>query len=142
VTKTFTIESSTVGNEGERASLTLGPYANDSFRAEVRRDRLHASADIVSRVHRGHPSDGLADFFTGLAANWKGWSGQREWISFERDLKLSAQSHHTGHIHLHVHLNHGAPPSWELGFGLGLEAGELERLSTEARAFEQSARAT
>jgi hypothetical protein len=142
VTKTFTIESSVIGNERERASLTLGPYASDSFRAEVRRDRLHATADIVTRVRRGQPSDGLADYFAGLAANWKGWSGQREWTSFERDLKLSAQSHHTGHIDLHVNLNHGAPPYWELQFGIALEAGELERLSVEAREFEQSARPT
>lgn len=142
MTKTFTIESSNIGNERERASLTLGPYASDSFRAEVRRDRLHAATDIITRVRRGHPSDGLADYFAGLAANWQGWSGPREWSSFESDLKLSAQNHQTGHIHLHVHLNHGAPPYWEVDFELGLEAGELERLTGEARAFEQSAHAT
>jgi hypothetical protein len=120
----------------------LGPYANDSFRAEVRRDRLYATADIVTRVRRGEPSEGLADYFADLAANWEGWSGPREWSSFEEDLRLSARSHRTGQIQLHVHLNHGAPPYWELDFGLGLEAGELERLSGEARAFEQSAHAT
>jgi hypothetical protein len=142
VTKTFTIESSSVGNEGERASLTLGPYANGSFRAEVRRDRLYATADVATRVRRGHQSDGLADYFASLATNWKGWSGPCDWTSLEGDLSLSAESHRTGHIHFHVHLNHGAPPYWELDFGLGVEAGELERLAEEARAFEQSARAT
>jgi hypothetical protein len=110
MTKTLTIESSNIGTEGERATLTLGPYGRGSFRAEVRRDRLHATADIVSRVHRGHQSDGLADFFAGLAADWKGWTGQREWSSFEHDLKLSAQSPRGGGVHLGVHLNHGAPP--------------------------------
>jgi hypothetical protein len=140
VTKTFTIESSSVGKEGERASLTLGPYANDSFRAEVRRDRLHATADIVSRAYRGYPSEGLADFFSGLAADWKGWTGLREWSSFENDLKLSAQSPRGGGVLLSVHINHGAPPYWELDFGLGVEPGQLDGLAAEARGFEQSAR--
>ena len=142
MTKTFRIESSSVGNEGERASLTLGPYADGSFRVEVRRDRLHATADIATRTRRGHQSDGLSDYFAGLAANWKGWSGPRDWSSSESDLSLSAKGDPTGLIHLHIHLNHGAPPYWELDFGLGLEAGELERLAEEALAFEQSARAT
>jgi hypothetical protein len=140
VTKTFTIESSSVGNEGERASLTLGPYTRHSFGAEVRRDRLRATAQIVSRVHRGHPSEGLGDFFSGLAADWRGWTGVREWSSLENDLKLSAENPHGGGVLLRVHLNHGAPAYWELDFGLGLESGQLDRLAAEARGFEQSAR--
>jgi Family of unknown function (DUF6228) len=140
MTNTFTIESSNVGTEGERATLTLGPYVRGSFLAEVRRDRLHATADIVSRIHRGHPSDGLADFFAGLATDWKGWTGQREWSSFENDLRLSAESPRGGGVHLRVRLNHGAPPYWQLDFGLGLEPGQLERLAAESRGFEQSAR--
>ena len=140
MTNILTIESSEVGTEGERATLTLGPYGAGSFRVEVRRDRLHATAEIVSRVHRGHQSDGLADFFAGIAADWKGWSGQRDWRSLESDLRLSAESPHGGGVHLVVHLSHGAPPYWELDFSLGLEPGQLERLAAESHAFEQSAR--
>ena len=136
--KTLTIESAEVGNEGERASLTLGPYNGDSFGAEVRRDRLRARADIVSKIFRGHSSEGLVEFFEALAANWKGWTGKREWISIERDLVLSATGH-AGRIGLEVQLNHGAPPYWELRSTLGLEADQLDGLAAEAREFEKSA---
>jgi hypothetical protein len=138
--KTFTIESSSVGNEGERASLTLGPYKHHSFGAEVRRDRLCANAQIMSRLHRGHPAEGLGDFFSRLAADWRGWTGLREWSSLENDLTLSAENQRGGGIVLRVRLHHGAPPYWELDFGLGLESGQLDRLAAEAREFEQSAR--
>jgi hypothetical protein len=41
----------------------------------------------------------LADFFDGLADDWRGWTGVRHWESVEGDLKLEAE-----HIHGHVRL--------------------------------------
>ena len=122
----------------ERPSLTLGPYNGDTFLAEVRRDRLRASADVVSKLYRGHSSEGLVDFFEGIAANWKGWTGEHEWISVERNLVLSAEGH-AGRVGIQVQLCHGAPPYWELRFALWLEANQLDDLVVEARELERSA---
>jgi hypothetical protein len=135
---TLTIESSQVGNEGERASLTLGPYERDTFLAEARHDRLRASARIVSKRFRGRTTEGLEEFFRGIAADWKGWDGKREWASVERDLVLSATGH-SGRVDLGVHLHYAAPPDWELDFTLPLEASQLDRLAADASEFEQSA---
>jgi len=132
------IESSQAGSEGERPSLTLGPYEGHSFLAEARHDRLRASARIVSKLFRGRSTEGLEEFFKGIAADWKGWDGKREWVSVERDLYLSATGDR-GRVDLRIHLHYAAPPEWELDFTLPLEASQLDQLAADASAFEQSA---
>ncbi len=60
------------------------------------------SVDGLSATKRVylHPASGwreLEEFFAGLAADWRGWSGTREWTSLESDLSIEAR-HEYGHV--------------------------------------------
>ena len=46
--------------------------------------------------------DELVAFFIGLAADWRGWQGERTYESSEHDLRLTAV--HDGHVRLLVQL--------------------------------------
>jgi len=81
---------------------------------------------------------GFADFFGGIATNWKGWKGAREWSALEGEMNLKAHSDRTGHVYLSVEIQDGAPPRWQLNATLVLEAGQLDRLATDGREFEES----
>jgi hypothetical protein len=128
------IEPFTIESRDPSASLALRPFDRDYFLAEVRHAGLHATARVGSYL-----SGGLGDFFSGLAADWTGWAGAREWGSLEGELTLRAESDRTGHVYLRVRLRRGAPAEWEVEVALVLEAGQLGRLAAGARAFERAA---
>ena len=119
--------------------------SDDGARFELRR---HNQGHLVAELHgRGldasvlvsaYMFDGFADFFGGLATDWKGWKGAREWRALEGELKLKADSDRTGHVHLSVELRDGAPPRWQVNAALVLEAGQLDGLAARGREFEQS----
>lgn len=78
----------------------------------------------------------LKMFFSGLAANWKGWSGRKEWASLEGELSLSAVADSTGHINLSVRIRSGDFPfNWNLSATLLLEPGQLDQISASVRTF-------
>lgn len=90
------------------------------------------SVDGLSATKRVylHPASGwreLEEFFAGLAADWRGWSGIREWTSLESDLSIEAR-HEYGHVQVRVTLcdalagwgNHG----WKATADLTLDPGE------------------
>jgi len=118
---------------------------DDGARFELRR---HNKGHLVAELHgRGLDASvlvsaylfgGFADFFAGLATNWKGWKGGREWRALEGELSLKAESDRTGHVYLSVELHDGAPPRWQLNATLVVEAGQLDRLAASGRDFEQS----
>ena len=56
--------------------------------------------------------DGLAAFFGQLAADWRGWDGERVYESLERNLRLVAT--HDGHVQLAVQL--WQEPRWQAGW--------------------------
>jgi len=75
----------------------------------------------------------LADFFAGLAADWRGWSGVREWTSLESDLKIEAR-HEFGHVQLHVTLTDWGDGGWGAYADLTVEPGEqLRRLADDVK---------
>ena len=127
-------ESLTIQSHEPRASLTLRSHNRDYFVAEIRHAGIEAAAKVGTYL-----SSGFADFFAGLATDWRGWSGHRRWASLEGELALTAESDRTGHVYLRVHLHDGAPARWEVEAELVLEAGQLERLASEARTFENLA---
>jgi hypothetical protein len=137
--ETFTIESSQVGPEGERASLTLRPHDANYFLAEVHSAGLHATAQINSGARRGFAWEGFGEFFTGIAANWKGWTGRRKWRSLEGDLKLDAENGGTGPVSIGIYLHYGAPAQWKVQFAISVESARLDQLAAEARSFEKLA---
>lgn len=125
------MESFTIQSRDPGTSLTLRSHDSDYLAAEIRSAGLDATAKVSTYL-----ANGFAAYFLRLATDWRGWSGQREWASLEGDLALTAECDRAGHVYLHVHLHDGAPARWEVGAELVLEAGQLERLASEARTFE------
>jgi hypothetical protein len=125
------VEALVIESCDARSSLALRASDRAYFLADLRGAGLAATA-LVSR----HMSLGLAGFFAGIAADWTGWDGVREWRSFEGELTLHAESQRTGHVHLRVDLRCGTPPDWKAQAGLLLESGQLDRLASAAQEFE------
>lgn len=115
-------------------SLSLRSHNRDYLVANIRHMGLEATAKVGTYL-----SGGIGDFFGGLAAEWQGWTGSRTWTSLEDELTLAAESDRTGHVYLHVRLQDGHPARWTVDANLVLEAGQLERLASDARAFEKVA---
>jgi Family of unknown function (DUF6228) len=78
------------GSKGEILSVVV----------RLRVPGLDASRRVWAHYATGF--DELAAFFNGLAADWRGWQGERTYESLEHDLRLTAT--HDGHVHLVVQL--------------------------------------
>jgi hypothetical protein len=88
-----------------------------------------------SRLHDTGFGD-LAAFFGRLAADWRGWDGERVWESLEHDLRLAAT--HDGHVQLAVQLLQR--PEWQAGWSaaavISLEPGEeMTRVAEDVAAL-------
>ena len=129
MTTQFVIKSRDLGG-----SLILSSFDSDYFLAQV----IHPGLDATARVGT-YMSDGFAEFFSGLATSWTGWEGTRRWESLEGELALSATSDRAGHVYVLVHLHDGAPFRWAVELRLTLEAGQLEKLASRARQFQELA---
>ncbi|MFC8720605.1 DUF6228 family protein [Kitasatospora sp. NPDC057198] len=102
---------------------------------ELRAPGLAARLDRV--VDLG-PGGGLAGFLAGLAADFRGWPGEREWHNVDRDLALCAVSGSGGHVALTWVLRpwRAADGTWQAEVTTWLEAGEqLAALAAEVAAF-------
>jgi len=124
-------ESFQVTSRDDQASLRLEAHNRDYFVAELRGLNLHARALVGTYM-----SAGLADLFGDMAARWRGWDGKRTWSSLEGELHLSAEADRTGHIALVARLREGIPAVWTVELAVTIEAGQLDLLAREARAFE------
>jgi hypothetical protein len=109
----------------------------DYLVADLVDDGLLANKRVYAHYASGWRD--LAAFFAGLAADWRGWLGMREWTSLESDLKIEAR--HGGHVRLHVTLyGASAPWAWKASTYLTLEPGEqLSRAADELTALANSA---
>ena len=122
--------SFTIKSTNGKAQLELKPHDKDSFVANLQDVTLNASAGIC---HFG--GDGIDGYFKELADNWMGWTGTKQWESLESTLRFEASSDRTGHITLNVQLDEGTPYDWRLKVILIIEAGQLEKISSDARNF-------
>jgi hypothetical protein len=77
----------------------------------------------------------LASYWAELAANWRGWTGERRWASLEGDVELVASHDGLGTITLTAQLGTEAfaVHRWTASAELLLDAGGLERIAREAR---------
>ena len=114
------------GDEPEDACERDGDY----WIAELRCGSLRALLRFYDLGIRG-----LAAFFEALAADWRGWSGEREWSSLEGDVELSAVHDGRGTITLTTCLRTetAAHHRWSGCAELLLDAGALDRIAREAR---------
>jgi hypothetical protein len=87
------------------------------------------------RVYDIQPQ-GWSEFFSDLAASWKGWSGVKERESLEGHLKLIATADALGHISLRVKLRDVIPGAdWRAEGILVVEAGQLYAIAAHAKAY-------
>ncbi|GLW73865.1 hypothetical protein Kpho02_61630 [Kitasatospora phosalacinea] len=84
------------------------------------------------------PDVGLAGFLAALAADFRGWEGEREWRNADGDLALRAVFRSGGHVGLAWALRpwRAADGGWRAEATTWLEAGEqLAALAAEVAAF-------
>lgn len=116
-----------IGTSTQCLRLGRSPGSREYLAAELCLPGLSARTDVYEIDGFG----GLSGFFTGMAADWRGWPGTREWESLERDMSMKAR-HASGHIELRVTLRRRTPSGWhEEGWAvtadLVLEPGEQLR---------------
>ena len=102
----------------------------DEVVVELRAEMLSASATIYALGFTD-----LAEFFDGMAKDWRGWSGSRTWRSLERDLEISAE--YQRHVLLRVGLR-GDPyrSDWRATATIELDPGEqLSAAAQDVRAL-------
>ncbi|MFD0635418.1 DUF6228 family protein [Catenulispora yoronensis] len=105
-----------------------------AFGIEVQAEGLHARLEHVE-VHAWQ-SEFLSTFLAGLAADFRGWDGERLWHT--NHLTLSATFRSGGHVRLLWTLRYssGMPESWQVSAATWLEAGEqLTEVAEQAREF-------
>jgi hypothetical protein len=99
---------------------------------------VHVSAPNLSarRQVYGYIGTGLPELFESLAQNWRGWDGEKVWSSLEGEFSLSATADRLGHVRLGYRLcGDVGGQTWELKGLLVLEAGQLDAIAREMRAF-------
>jgi hypothetical protein len=109
----------------------LQGYDGATFRVSLFDGPVTASVNVydVQLEHWTH-------FFAALAASWRGWSGSKTAESLEGHLFLEATSDRAGHVRLRVRLR-GAivEDDWRAELSLHLEAGQLERIASDAARY-------
>jgi hypothetical protein len=114
-------------------ALRMREDVRDYFVVELVGPSLAASVRVNTFMMAG-----FADFFAGMAAAWRGWTGEKMWRSIEGELLMRATSDRLGHITITADICAGAPPAWTVSSTILLEAGQLGDLARAARRFEDS----
>lgn len=119
------MEAAAVGREASCLrfeQLQRDPHGEiRSVLVRLRMPGLNASLRVSA--HYATAFDELARFLTELAADWRGWRGERTYESLEHDLQLTAT--HDGHIQLAVQLQEtSAPDGWSAAGTVQLDPGE------------------
>ena len=103
--KSVIIKSSSNSNElqlSEQEGLSH-PEGSEYYRVTLKVKDLMASA----KVYAFEPHSELAQYFSDLAAHWKGWNGEKKWSSLEGEFTLSCNSDGCGHVAMEVLLKSG-----------------------------------
>ena len=101
--------------------IRVGALPAEYLSITVEGPDLRATRQVYEGWSGGFES--LANFLAGLAEDWRGWSGAREYQSIEGDLRISAT--HDGHVNLNVLLWESTQPDgWRVEAAVRLDAGE------------------
>jgi len=117
-----------------RLELRWQDAKSDLMTVKLDFENLNASAPVYAYMKLQI----LTDLFANMASHWKGWSGEKSWESLEGELKLRCTSDTGGHITIQVELTSGhghVPPTWKLGAVLVTEAGQLDTIASNFKAF-------
>jgi hypothetical protein len=74
----------------------------------------------------------LGEFFDALAADWRGWDGQRRWEAHEGGLTMVCTNDARGHITISVELWEHSRYGWVVRGDVPLDAGQLEAVARHA----------
>jgi hypothetical protein len=133
------VDAVTVGRnaDGLRFSeLRRGPDGEIwRVKARLRVAGLDASLQVSAHYATGFAE--LAEFFRGLASDWRGWPGERVYQSLEHDLRLAAVHDGFGHVRLAVQLRQSSlPDGWSAAAVIWLDPGEeLSRAAEDVAAM-------
>ena len=70
-----------------------------------------------------------------MAAEWRGWKGEKKWESLEGELSLTCTSDGLGHVAIQVDLVTDPMREWRGGGRIVVEAGQLGALANAAAEF-------
>ena len=113
------------------AQLVLRRVDENTYSAEL----TSASLSMTTRVYQFGGGDRLNEFWRDLARDWRGWDGVRTWEPLEGCLYLSAVSDRLGHVTVTVRLEDRVPFRFAAEAQLLVEAGQLDRIASEAQRF-------
>jgi hypothetical protein len=117
------------------STLTLGdPHVDGvgEMQLTVRVDSgaLHATAVVPITEWGPDP----VEFFDGLAHDWRGWEGPREW--WTEGLALTCRHDGVGHITIDAVVGGGAAPThddWTVHATVSIEPGALDHVAAQFR---------
>jgi hypothetical protein len=103
----------------------------DQWCAQIDFGDLKAEAKVYERYSREALQ--LDSYFAGLAKQWRGWKGDKEWEAL--GLRLAARHDGLGHVTLDVTLeeDYALADRWRVRASLTVDAGALDRMAVEAR---------
>jgi hypothetical protein len=122
------------------STLTIRPD-RDEPEDEYEREGDYWIAELTCGALRGSVRfydlriDGVRQFFEGLAADWRGWEGERTWASLEGDIELAASHNKLGRVTVVVRLRNeqwSGVSRWSAAADLVVDAGALDRIAREA----------
>jgi hypothetical protein len=108
----------------------------DRCLVRLSRRELEAEREVYE-LERHETLRGLAALFAELAEDWRGWDGERVWVSLEGELAARATHNGLGTVELVVTLGELEPKAtgmWSAQASLFLDAGGLDRMAQEAAA--------
>lgn len=107
------------------------PTGQEYFCVTIRSKHLFSFTD----VYAFDPFDSnLMCFFEDLAANWKGFNGEKEWSSLEGEFSLNCTSDSLSHFALEVTIRNNEDTRYARKT-VFIESGQLEKIALEARNF-------
>jgi len=104
----------------------------EQFLVTISAPGREACAWVVNSRYIASPEE----FFSELAAGWRGWSGEKLWYAIDQELQLVATADSLGHVTLQVQLQPSTgAQSWRVVAHAYFEAGQLESLAERAARF-------
>jgi len=126
-------------SDGAAIILTRGEWSGHPDAANYYFATIQTgSLDVGQNVYAFDPTnEGLALFFAGLAEDWQGWDGVRQWSSLEGEFEVACEHDGLGHIGTtaRLHKNRAYGVGWTGEIRFEISAGELDRIANELKKF-------
>jgi hypothetical protein len=115
------------------ATVEFRRGAADRFGVQVERPELTAAVEVYCIDGFRDPLS-LVEFLDGIARDWRGWEGTRNWSALEGEFSLSCRADRLGHIYMTVRLGGQIESEpWSVEFQINTEASQIEPLARAMR---------